>query len=86
MSRLTANTHGLCLLVSKLASDQKRFVTFIVDAKRGEMASATEYSVEDQAEDKGKTRLAEEEDKEKKRLAEEQERCRIAKANAHAVH
>jgi hypothetical protein len=61
-------------------------VTFIVDAKRGEMASATEYSVEDQEEDKEKKRLAEEQDKEKKRLAEEQERCRIAKANAHAVH
>ena len=37
-------------------------------------------------EDKEKKRLAEEEDKEKKRLPEEQERCRIAKANAHAVH
>ncbi len=61
-------------------------VTFIVDAKRGEMASATEYSVEDQAEDKEKTCLAEEDAKEKKRLAEEQERCRIAKANAHSVH
>ncbi len=39
------------------------------------MTSATGYRVEDHAEDKEKTRLAE----------EEQERCRIAKAIAHAA-